>query len=38
MRRGFRNAGTWVGAIIVGIAAFCALFAPLLVPPLFELL
>jgi peptide/nickel transport system permease protein len=32
MRRGFRNAGTWVGAIIVGIAAFCAIFAPLLVP------
>jgi peptide/nickel transport system permease protein len=32
MRRGWRNAGTWVGAIIVGIAAFCALFAPLLVP------
>jgi peptide/nickel transport system permease protein len=32
MRRGFRNAGTWAGAIIVGIAAFCAIFAPLLVP------
>ncbi|HZY54188.1 MAG TPA: ABC transporter permease [Reyranella sp.] len=32
MRRGWRNAGTWAGAIIVGIAAFCALFAPLLVP------
>ena len=32
MRRGWRNAGTWFGAIIVGIAAFCALFAPLLVP------
>ncbi|MBS0524577.1 MAG: ABC transporter permease [Proteobacteria bacterium] len=32
MRRGWRNAGTWAGAIIVGIAAFCAVFAPLLVP------
>jgi len=32
MRRGWRNAGTWAGAIIVDIAAFCALFAPLLVP------
>jgi peptide/nickel transport system permease protein len=32
MRRGFRNAGTWAGAIIVGVAAFCAIFAPLLVP------
>jgi peptide/nickel transport system permease protein len=32
MRRGWRNAGTWVGAVIVGIAAFCAIFAPLLVP------
>jgi peptide/nickel transport system permease protein len=32
MRRGWRNAGTWVGAIIVGVAAFCAIFAPLLVP------
>ncbi|HLG44949.1 MAG TPA: ABC transporter permease [Reyranella sp.] len=32
MRRGWRNAGTWTGAIIVGIAAFCAIFAPLLVP------
>ena len=32
MRRGWRNAGTWAGAIIVGIAAFCAIFAPLLVP------
>jgi len=31
-RRGWRSAGTWIGAIIVGIAAFCALFAPLLVP------
>ena len=32
MRRGFRNAGTWAGAIIVGLSAFCAIFAPLLVP------
>jgi peptide/nickel transport system permease protein len=32
MRRGWRNAGTWAGAIIVGFAAFCAIFAPLLVP------
>ncbi|MBS0537365.1 MAG: ABC transporter permease subunit, partial [Proteobacteria bacterium] len=31
-RRGWRSAGTWVGAVIVGIAAFCAIFAPLLVP------
>ena len=31
-RRGWRNAGTWVGAAIVGLAAFCAIFAPLLVP------
>jgi peptide/nickel transport system permease protein len=32
MRRGWRNVGTWAGAIIVGFAAFCAIFAPLLVP------
>ena len=32
MRRGWRNLGTWAGAGIVGIAAFCAVFAPLLVP------
>jgi len=32
MRRGFRNAATWVGAAIVGIAAFCAIFAPQLAP------
>jgi peptide/nickel transport system permease protein len=31
-RRGWRSAGTWVGAVIVGVAAFCAIFAPLLVP------
>jgi peptide/nickel transport system permease protein len=32
MKRGWRNAGTWIGAAIVGVAAFCALFAPLLAP------
>ena len=32
MKRGFRNIATWLGAIIIGVAAFCALFAPLLVP------
>jgi len=32
MKRGWRNIATWVGAVIVGIAAFCALAAPLLVP------
>jgi peptide/nickel transport system permease protein len=32
MKRGWKNIGTWVGAVIVGIAAFCALAAPLLVP------
>jgi peptide/nickel transport system permease protein len=32
MRRGWKNVATWVGAVIVGVAAFCALFAPLLVP------
>jgi peptide/nickel transport system permease protein len=32
MRRGWKNIATWVGAVIVGIAAFCALAAPLLVP------
>jgi peptide/nickel transport system permease protein len=31
-RRGWRNVGTWIGALIVGVAAFCAIFAPLLVP------
>lgn len=31
-RRGWRSAATWFGAAIVGIAAFCAIFAPLLVP------
>ena len=32
MKLGWRRAGTWLGAAIVGIAAFCAIFAPLLVP------
>lgn len=32
MKRGWKNIGTWVGAVIVGLAAFAALFAPLLVP------
>ena len=32
MRRGWKNIATWIGAVIVGLAAFCALFAPLLVP------
>ena len=32
MKRGFRNVATWLGAAIIAIAAFCALFAPLLVP------
>ena len=31
-RRGWRSIGTWIGAAIVGVAIFCALFAPLLVP------
>ncbi len=31
-RRGWKSAGTWVGAVIVGIASFCAIFAPLIVP------
>ncbi|MCW5734526.1 MAG: ABC transporter permease [Enhydrobacter sp.] len=32
MRRGWKNIATWIGAVIVGLAAFCALFAPFLVP------
>jgi len=32
MKRGWKNIGTWIGAAIVGVAAFCALAAPLLVP------
>ncbi len=31
-RRGWKSAGTWVGAVIVGVAVFCALFAPLITP------
>ena len=31
-RRGWKSAATWIGAVIVGVAAFCAVFAPLLVP------
>jgi peptide/nickel transport system permease protein len=31
-KRGWRSATTWIGAVIVGIAAICAVFAPLLVP------
>jgi peptide/nickel transport system permease protein len=31
-RRGWKSLGTWLGAAIVGLAAFCALLAPLLVP------
>lgn len=31
-RRGWRSVGTWIGAAIVGAAAFCAIFAPMLVP------
>jgi peptide/nickel transport system permease protein len=32
MKRGWKNVATWIGAFIVGVAAFAALFAPLLVP------
>jgi len=32
MKRGWKNIATWIGALIVGLAAFCALAAPLLVP------
>ena len=31
-RRGWESANTWIGAAIVGIAVFCAVFAPLIVP------
>ena len=31
-RRGWKSLSTWIGALIVGIAAICAVFAPLLVP------
>ena len=32
MKRGWKNVATWIGAFIVGLATFAALFAPLLVP------
>ena len=31
-RRGWKSLGTWIGAVIVGLATFCAIFAPLIVP------
>jgi peptide/nickel transport system permease protein len=31
-RRGWRSVSTWIGAIIVGLAAFAAIFGPSLVP------
>ena len=31
-KRGWKSVSTWVGAIIVGIAVFCALAAPWIVP------
>jgi peptide/nickel transport system permease protein len=31
-RRGWKSVSTWVGAVIVGIAVFCAVFAPVIVP------
>jgi peptide/nickel transport system permease protein len=31
-RRGWKSVSTWIGAVIVGIATICALFAPLLAP------
>ena len=31
-RRGWRAIATWVGAAIVGLVLFCAVFAPLIVP------
>lgn len=31
-RRGWKSASTWIGAVIVGIAVVCAIFAPLLAP------
>jgi peptide/nickel transport system permease protein len=31
-RRGWRSVSTWIGAIIVGVAAFAAIFGPSLVP------
>jgi peptide/nickel transport system permease protein len=32
MKRGLKNTATWAGAAIIALAAFCAIFAPLLVP------
>src|SRR5262249_50568473 len=32
IKRGWSNIATWIGALIVGVAAVCAVFAPLLVP------
>src|ERR1051325_8388990 len=32
MKRGFRHIATWPDALIRGVAAFCAILAPLLVP------
>ena len=31
-KRGWKSVSTWIGALIVGIAMICAIFAPLLVP------
>ena len=31
-KRGWKSVSTWIGAMIVGIAAICAIFAPLIVP------
>ena len=31
-KRGWKSVSTWIGAVIVGIAMICAVFAPLLVP------
>ncbi len=31
-KRGWKSVGTWIGAVIVGIAMFCALAAPWIVP------
>src|SRR5262245_64770120 len=31
-KRGWRSVSTWIGAVVVAIAAICAVFAPLLVP------
>ena len=31
-KRGWKSVSTWIGALIVGVAMICAIFAPLLVP------